>query len=86
MKLPKKLIEERDKLAERYVSLSSPELTLVSMKWDYRNGFDAGAQAVLKEVQGLVEALEQCRDESGQAWIQHIVERALKKWKEDRGE
>lgn len=92
MKLPKKLIEERDKLnlkhneALRYFENTSFDQV-------YKNGFNAGAQAVLKEAQGLVEALkfyprffenEYGEVEESDFWF--VANEALKKWKEGMGD
>lgn len=41
----KKIEEQREELAKRYVSLSAPETTRLQMSWDFKNGFDAGVKA-----------------------------------------
>lgn len=43
------LQKKRDELAERYVSLSEPELTRIHMKNDYKNGFDAAIEVLAKQ-------------------------------------
>lgn len=63
MNLPKKLIEERDNnfiLCSEHFAKSSSQKAF-SFEDIHNYGFDAGAQAVLKEVQGLVEALEEIK-------------------------
>lgn len=43
--MTKSIEEQREELAEKYVSLSAPEMTRLQMSWDFKNGFDAGAKA-----------------------------------------
>jgi len=49
----KTLEEKRDKLAEKYSSLSGPEYTVFLMQMDFKNGWDACAKEYEKEIAEL---------------------------------
>ncbi len=51
-------MKKRDELAEKYASLSDPEITRLQMIWDYKNGYDAGVKTSQEEIKMLVAALE----------------------------
>jgi len=56
--MTKSIEEQREELAEKYVSLSAPEMTRLQMSWDFKNGFDTGANARDEQWLKVVNELE----------------------------